>query len=261
VAGKCAGKKEMEEMTRNMADETRIVFVSGASGGIGLHICEFLLEAGYQVAMQYHNNGGVLQPLLKKFPDKAHAFYADLSDKTSIDRLTKEVLQSLEKIDIVIHSAGVSSAGMCWKIEDAEWERVLQMNLTAPMQISRAFIPEMRYNKWGRIIFVSSVVAQTGVMGSAAYAASKSGLFGLCRAMASDLGSSGITVNVLSPGYMDTGMIQVIPPQVQDQLKKDTPTGTLGNPMALVRAIEFLIHSDNSFTTGQILSVNGGLHM
>ncbi len=261
MAGECTGKKKMEQMTRNMANETRTVFVSGASGGIGLHICRFLLEAGHQVAMQYHNNGDALRALLKEFPDRAHAFHADLLDDESIDVLTREVLQSLGKIDIVIHNAGVSSAGMCWKIEDAEWQRVLQMNLTAPMQISRAFIPEMRNQKWGRIVFVSSVVAQTGVIGSAAYAASKSGLFGLCRAMASDLGPYGITVNVLSPGYMNTGMIQVIPPAVQEQLKKDTPTGSLGNPMALVRAIEFLIHHDNNFTTGQILSVNGGLNM
>lgn len=235
--------------------------LTGASGGLGLIIAKRLLDEGYNVVLHYNSSKSNLIKLAAKYPGKAFVVQANLENLSDIQRMANEVLAVAGRIDILINNAGVASAGISWKIPLYEWEKVMRLNLTAPMLVSQQFVSGMRSNGWGRIIFFSSVVAQTGIIGTATYAASKSGLFGLCRAMARDLAPSGITVNCIAPGYMDAGMIREIPEDMRDNVKAATPLGKLGNPVSIAETVLYLASENSTFITGETISVNGGLYM
>jgi NAD(P)-dependent dehydrogenase (short-subunit alcohol dehydrogenase family) len=220
-----------------------------------------LLDEGYTVVLHYCTSKTNVVKLAAKYPGKAFVVQADLEKPADIKRMAQEVMAVAGHVDILLNNAGIASAGISWKIPLNEWDKVMRLNLTAPMLVSQQFIPAMRANGWGRIIFFSSIVAQTGITGTAAYAAAKSGLFGLCRAMAKDVAPSGITVNCIAPGYMDTGMIREIPDTMRSEVKAATPLGTLGNPAAITETVLYLAAENSTFITGEIISVNGGLYM
>jgi 3-oxoacyl-[acyl-carrier protein] reductase len=237
------------------------VLITGASGGIGKVLSERMLREGYTVMMQYHLNREALNDLTKQYPGKAFVVECDLESEEAIRHMAENVQVVMGDVDILVNNAGVASSALSWKMDLQEWERVMRINLTAPMLVSRAFVPAMRRKGWGRVVFFSSIVAQEGIAGTGAYAASKSGLFGLCRAMAKELAAAGITVNTIAPGYMDAGMIRVIPDDMREALIRDTPTGTLGDPAALAECVLYLASVNSGFITGQVIPVNGGLSM
>jgi NAD(P)-dependent dehydrogenase (short-subunit alcohol dehydrogenase family) len=183
----------------------------------------------------------------------------------SADFTTEEGLQRVvdaaEHCEVVLHCAGIPSAGISWKISAEEFRKVNAINYEAPFFLSQRLIPAMRKRGWGRIVFFSSIVAQTGIPGTAAYSASKSALFGLTRTMASELASCGITVNCIAPGYMDEGMIREIPDDMRAQIIAKTPIAKLGDTAGIVKMVEMLLSDEANSITGQVLSVNGGLWM
>lgn len=148
---------------------------------------------------------------------------------------------------------------MSWKLSNDDWHNVLAVNLNAAFHISSLCIPNMRELRWGRIVYISSIVASQGVPGTSAYAASKAGLQGLMRAQSVELASRGVTVNAIAPGYLQTGMIQDVPEKMQEAIRQRIPVGSLGNPEELAEMLLWITGENSGYVTGQTLHFNGGL--
>jgi NAD(P)-dependent dehydrogenase (short-subunit alcohol dehydrogenase family) len=236
---------------------TKSVLITGASGGIGMRLAKAMISKGYRVVLHGNQHMEAISELGGLFPEQITAVAADISTETGISQLT----QASGDCDVVLHCAGIPSAGISWKISAEEFRKVNAINYEAPFFISQQLIPSMRSKGWGRIVFFSSIVAQTGIPGTAAYSASKSALFGLTRTMASELASNGITVNCIAPGYMDEGMIREIPAAMREQIIARTPIAKLSDTEGIIKMVELLLSEESNSITGQVLSVNGGLWM
>jgi NAD(P)-dependent dehydrogenase (short-subunit alcohol dehydrogenase family) len=236
---------------------TKSVLITGASGGIGMRLAKAMISKGYRVVLHGNQHMEAISDLGGLFPEQITAVAADISTETGISQLT----QASGDCDVVLHCAGIPSAVISWKISAEEFRKVNAINYEAPFFISQQLIPAMRSKGWGRIVFFSSIVAQTGIPGTAAYSASKSALFGLTRTMASELASNGITVNCIAPGYMDEGMIREIPEAMREQIIARTPIAKLSDTEGIIKMVELLLSEESNSITGQVLSVNGGLWM
>ena len=236
---------------------TKSVLITGASGGIGMRLAKAMISKGYRVVLHGNQHMEAISDLGGLFPEQVTTVAADISTESGISQLT----QAAGDCNVVLHCAGIPSAGISWKISAEEFRNVNAINYEAPFFISQHLIPAMRKRGWGRIVFFSSIVAQMGIPGTAAYSASKSALFGLTRTMASELAPKGITVNCIAPGYMDEGMIREIPDDMRAQIIAKTPIAKLGDTAGIVKMVEMLLSDDANSITGQVLSVNGGLWM
>jgi NAD(P)-dependent dehydrogenase (short-subunit alcohol dehydrogenase family) len=226
-----------------------MIVITGASGGVGSYLIEHLGK-DYEIIGAFNTR----EPAPT---DRALGFYqVDVRDSASVEQFVSTVADKLQRI-VLINLAGISLDGMGHKMSDAVWDKVLDTNLRGTFLMCRAMLPLMRTQKWGRIITVSSIVGQVGVPGTAAYSASKSGLFGLTRTLASENVTKNITVNVLALGYFDIGMIGVIKPDIQEQIKARIPMKRFGDPRNIELAIRFLIECD--YITGSVININGGL--
>jgi NAD(P)-dependent dehydrogenase (short-subunit alcohol dehydrogenase family) len=233
----------------------RRILLTGASGGLGLIMADFLLKEGHFVYLHYNSNPAALLNLCSLYPNQTACIKANLLVSEDLENL----FNSTTNVDVLIHAAGIASAGMSWKVPKEEFEKVNHINYFAPFYLSQFFIPTMRQNSWGRIIFFSSVVAQKGIPGTSTYAASKSALIGLSRTMASELGATGITVNTIAPGYMDAGMIREISEEMRSEILQTIPSHELGNSKNIAELVLFLIKENSNYMNGQTISVNGGM--
>jgi len=184
---------------------------------------------------------------------------ADITDWTQVESMVRSVIEKVGRIDVLVNAAGVSRDSFGHKFDAAEWRRVVATNLDGSFHVARAVLPHMRENRFGRLVFVSSVVSQRPVMGTAAYSASKAALMGLTRTLAQENASRGITVNCISLGYLEAGMIERVPDALQRELLEAVPLKRFGTVAELHRTIEFLI--DTEYMTGQVINLNGGLFM
>ncbi len=233
----------------------RRVLVSGASGGLGREIAESLLSDGFYVVMLCNKNKSKLDSLISKFSNQTKVVEVDFLNDVDYDTLKEEI----GAVDSVINCVGISSSQISWKINKEQWDKVFDLNLNTPFRLAQLFIPEMRKNKFGRIVFFSSIVAQKGVVGTSAYSASKSALLGLTRTMASELATSGVTVNCISPGYMDKGMISEVSDQFLSDILESIPAKTLGSSENITHSVSFLLNEKADYITGQVINVNGGM--
>lgn len=234
----------------------RKIVLTGASGGLGLVIAENLLNEGYFIHLIGNKNTSKLQALHSKFPSTSKVYTIDFLQKSNFSELVNEI----GEIDSLVHALGGSSAGMSWKITTKEWNRVMQLNLTIPFQLTQAFILQLRANKFGRIIFFSSIVAQKGFVGTSAYSASKSALIGLTRTLAVELINSGITVNCIAPGYMDRGMIDEVSDIYLKEILTVIPSKKLGDAINIAHTVSYLLNDKANYITGQVINVNGGMN-
>lgn len=235
----------------------KTVLITGASGGIGMRITPSLLSAGYDLVLHGHRNMEALISMKAQHPERIRIVSADIATEEGLG----QVVEAASGCDAVLHCAGIPSAGISWKVSAEEFRNVNAVNYEAPFYISQGIIPSMRSKGWGRIIFFSSIVAQTGIPGTSAYSASKSALFGLTRTMASELAANHITVNCIAPGYMDEGMIREIPEAMRAEIIAKTPIAKLSDTDGIVKMVELLLANEANSITGQVLSVNGGLWM
>ena len=235
----------------------KTVLITGASGGIGMRIARSLSAEGYGLVLQGNRNMDALISMKAQDPERIHIVSADIATEDGLG----QVIDVAAGCDAVLHCAGIPSAGISWKVSAEEFRKVNAVNYEAPFFISQGIIPSMRSKGWGRIVFFSSIVAQTGIPGTAAYSASKSALFGLTRTMASELATNHITVNCIAPGYMDEGMIREIPESMRAEIIAKTPVAKLSDTDGIVKMVELLLSNEANSITGQVLSVNGGLWM
>lgn len=232
----------------------RTILIMGSSGGLGEHLIDFFSEKDVTLALHYFEN----KP--KKVPANAELFKADIREEQEVKELIEAVVSEYGSIDIVINNAGISKSEMSWKASKQNWEDTIGVNLTGPFYVTKYVLPYMRENQFGRIIFMSSIVAQTGFIGASAYGASKAGLIGLTKSIAKEVANKNITINSIALGYFNAGMINDVPEDMQAALMKQIPLNKLGEPFQLAKLIEYLSTEEAAYLTGQTLNLNGGLY-
>jgi NAD(P)-dependent dehydrogenase (short-subunit alcohol dehydrogenase family) len=231
----------------------KTLLIIGSSGGLGTALVNHFKNSDYNLALHYFQN----EPDLNL--DHVKTYQADITIESEVEELIQKVKADFGRIDMVVHNAGVSRNGMSWKLKQADWDETIAVNLTGPFLVSKHVIPLMREQAFGRIVFMSSVVAQTGFVGTSAYAASKAGLLGLTKTLSKELAKKNITVNSIALGYFNAGMINDVPDDMQEVLKSNIPTGELGDPKQLAHVLESLFADEAGYLTGQTLNLNGGL--
>jgi len=234
--------------------DKKIIFITGASGGLGEAMAKHFYALGHQLILHHNENAISLEE-----NNQIKHVKADLTDETEIQAMFEEIKTSFDRIDVVINNAGISKSGISWKTNSDDWSETIALNLTAPFKIVQHTIPLMRKNNWGRIINITSVVAQTGVIGTSAYAASKAGIIGLTKTLSKELIPFNITTNALALGYFDKGMIRDIPTELKEQIINTIPAKELGQPKVICKTIEFLMQNEAHYVNGQTINLNGGL--
>ncbi|NLF34841.1 MAG: SDR family oxidoreductase [Clostridiales bacterium] len=240
----------------------KTALITGASQGIGAAAARAFAEAGYAVALHYHQSEQEALALAAELSAAGHsaaAFQADMADPAQVDDLVDKVLGFFCRIDTLVCNAGCSLSKLLGDMTTEEWRRLLAVNLDGVFYCCRAVYPHFVRRKAGRIITVSSVWGLTGAACETAYSASKAGVIGLTKALAKELGPSGITVNCVAPGVISTRMNEGLDADALEALRAETPLETLGTPEDVAGSILFLASDAASFITGQVLSPNGGL--
>jgi 3-oxoacyl-[acyl-carrier protein] reductase len=241
----------------------KVAFVTGASQGIGRDTALALAEAGATVAVAARNEEklAALVGEIVAAGGTALAVRMDVADAEQVKAGFKQVVEKFGRLDILVNNAAITRDGLAMRMKVDDWETVLRTNLTgAHLCIQQALATMMRARA-GRIINISSVVAQSGNAGQANYVAAKAGLIGLTKAIAVEMASRNITVNAVAPGFVATPMTDVLPEKVKEELKTRIPLGRMGSPRDVAAAIVFLASDEAGYITGHVLNVNGGMHL
>jgi len=239
----------------------KVALVTGASRGIGRAIAATLAERGaHVVAAARGTNADATVEAIRAAGGSATAVSADVTDTASVEAMLAAALQHNGRLDILVNNAGVARDQLMLRMKRADWDEVLATNLTAAFTIVQAALKPMIRQRGGRIISIGSVVGQMGNAGQANYAASKAGLIGFSKAIAREVASRQITVNVVAPGLVATDMTQALTDKAQVDWSVQIPLGRIGTPEDVAAAVCFLASDEASYITGQVLAVNGGMY-
>lgn len=242
--------------------DDKIAIVTGASRGIGRAIAMELAARGARVvAVARSASVEAVAAEIAAAGGAADAVAADVCDPAAIDALVAGVLARHGRIDVLINNAGIARDQLMLRMKRTDWDEVIATNLTAAFTLSQAVLKPMIKARTGRIVMISSVVGQMGNAGQANYAASKAGLIGFAKALAREVASRHVTVNVVAPGLIETDMTRAITAGARDTWASQIPLGRLGLPRDVASAVCFLASDEASYITGQVLAVNGGMYM
>ena len=238
---------------------SRVAIVTGGTRGIGKAISLALRDMGVSVAANYAGNSEKAKAFSEATGIKAYRW--DVGDHEACMTGCAEVEADLGPVDIVINNAGVTRDGVLAKMSFDDWNEVMRINLGGCFNMAKATFSGMRARGWGRIVNIGSVNGQAGQYGQVNYAAAKSGIHGFTKALAQEGARSGITVNAIAPGYIDTDMVAAVPAPVLEKIIAKIPVGRLGQAEEIARGVAFLCSDDAGFVTGSTMSINGGQHM
>ena len=233
--------------------------ITGASGDIGQAIARAYAQKGYKVALCFHENKEAAEALayeITRGGGMASAFSADLTSEQHVMLLEREVIERIGEPDVLVNNAGVASQMLFHDVSLEEYDRVMDTNVKSTFLTTRAFLPYMIRNKSGSIINISSMWGQVGGSCEVVYSASKAAIIGMTKALAKEVGPSGIRVNCIAPGVIETDMCANLDPETMEELAADTPVGRNGKPGDVAKAMEYI--AEATFVTGQVIPVNGG---
>ncbi|MDR3767996.1 MAG: 3-oxoacyl-ACP reductase FabG [Faecalibacterium sp.] len=236
----------------------RRVLISGGDRGIGAAAARAFAAAGYQVAVLYHQNAAAAAALEQQLPG-CIAIQCDVASRASCELAFHAVEQAMGRVDVLVCNAGIAQQKLFTDITPEEWQRMLDVNLSGAFHLCQLALPGMIRRKQGRILTVSSMWGQTGGSCEVHYSAAKAGLIGLTKALAKEEGPSGITVNCVAPGVIETDMMAAFTAEDKAALAEETPVGRLGTPEEVAKLLVFLAGEDAGYITGQVFGVNGGL--
>jgi 3-oxoacyl-[acyl-carrier protein] reductase len=240
-----------------------VAFVTGASRGIGRAIALTLCRANFDIVVaspEVELNEQVAEEI-RAAGGQAMTLNLDVTSSESVKEAFAQTLKDKTRIDVLVNNAGITRDGLAMRMKAADWDLVLNINLTGAFRCAQQVLPTMMRNRWGRIVNIASVVGQAGAAGQANYAASKGGLIAMTKALAQEIGSRGVTVNAVAPGYIETDMTRVLPEEVKARYLAQIPLARPGQPEDVANAVKFLVGEEASYITGHVLAVNGGMYM
>jgi len=240
-----------------MQKESKKILITGASRGIGRDIALNSKEKGYKVLGTSTTNEGVSS--LKE--NGIHGLQLDLNDKNSVESFNGLLTQEHPDIAVLVNNAGITRDNIVLRMSEEEWTDVLNVNLNGAFKVTKTVLKFMLKKRWGRILNITSTSASTGNRGQANYAAAKAGIEAFSKSLAKEVGSRGITVNAIAPGYIQTDMTEVISENVKEEILSQIPLSRFGKPEEISQLVDFLISDEASYITGQTIHINGGLFM
>ena len=238
----------------------KVALVTGASRGIGRAIAEKLVEDGCFVIGTATSDGGA-DAISAYLAENGKGMKLNVSDADSIANVIKNIADEYGAPAVLVNNAGITRDNLLMRMKDAEWDDIINTNLTSVFRMSKAVLRGMMKARSGRIINISSVVGATGNAGQANYAAAKAGMVGFAKSMAKEVGSRGITINTVAPGFIDTDMTRELSDDIKKDLLAGIPLGRLGDAKEIANAVAFLASDEASYITGETLHVNGGMFM
>ncbi|MBL8877679.1 MAG: 3-oxoacyl-[acyl-carrier-protein] reductase [Phycisphaerales bacterium] len=244
--------------------ENKVSLVTGGSRGIGRSICLALASEGSHVAVNYASHDAQANEVCAMLRDKgvkAFAYRANIANDDENHRMVEQIHKDLGPVSILVNNAGITRDRTFVKMTYEMWKEVLDVDLTGPAMVTHEVLKDMIDNGWGRVVFMTSIVGQTGNFGQSNYAVAKGGLIALTRTLAREVARKGITVNAVAPGFIETDMTAEVPPQVLDKVREATPVGRLGKPDEIADAVRFLCSPGAAYITGEVINVNGGMYM
>ena len=239
----------------------KTALVTGGSRGIGSVICKSL-STNHKVAIGYSNSkeeAKKLEESINSNGGNAMSVKIDVSDKNSINTAFEEIEESYGIIEVLVNNAGITRDNILPRMKDSEWDDVIQTNLTGSYLTTQRAIKNMIKNKWGRIVFISSVVGISGNQGQSNYAASKAGLIGFAKSVSKEMGARNITSNVIAPGYIETDMTSFLSEENKENIIEQLSIKRIGKPEDISNVVSFLSSEESEYITGQVISVDGGL--
>ena len=236
----------------------RTVLITGSARGIGAATAALFADLGYNVVINYNTSEAEALSLKEKLGEKAIAVQADVSKPEEAKRLFEEAEKAFGGVDVLVNNAGIAQQKLFTDITQADYDRMFDCNVRSVFNCCQCALPHMIHNKYGRIINISSMWGVAGASCEVHYSASKAAVIGMTKALAREVGPSGITVNCIAPGVIDTPMNSGFDAQTMNELKDETPVGRIGTPEDVARAIAFFADENSSFVTGQVLGVDGG---
>lgn len=239
---------------------SQTVLITGASRGIGAETARRFAADGYQVAVNYFQSKDAAFALCDQISNGAFPVYGDVSDSAQVRAMVDEVFAHVDHLDALVCNAGISLPGMLLQdVTDQQWADVLSVDASGVFYAVRAVLPHMLHQHAGRIVTVSSMWGQVGGACEVAYSAAKGAVIAFTKALAKEVAPSGILVNCVAPGVIDTEMLSMAPPEARAMLEEETPIGRLGQPSDIAEAVFYLASPASSFLTGQVIAPNGGL--
>jgi len=242
----------------------KVALVTGGTGGIGTAVCRELSRLGFAVVVHYSSNLAQAESLVQELAaggGEAVAVMADVACEAQVEAMLAEIVHRFGRLDVVVNNAGITRDALLLRMKLADWQAVIDVNLTGAFLISRAAAKVMLKQRCGKIINISSVVGLCGNSGQANYAASKAGLVGLTKSLAKELASRGITCNAVAPGFIETAMTDALPASVKAGLLDAIPLRRPGTTADVAAAVGFLAGPQADYITGQVLSIDGGMNI
>lgn len=242
----------------------KVAFITGSTRGIGKQIAITLAESGYDIAVNYRTENDDLKNTKKEIEEKGVKCFAvqgDVSSFEDCERFIKEIIDEYGKIDVLVNNAGITRDTLLMRMKKEDFESVIDINLVGTFNVTKNVISYMLKARSGRIINISSVVGVSGNAGQTNYSASKAGIIGFTKSLAKEVGSRGILVNAVAPGFIETQMTEVLKDDVKDEIAKSIPLKRMGTPEDVANVVKFLASDDSSYITGQVINIDGGMLM
>lgn len=247
-------------MTNLLSLEGKVALVTGASRGIGRAIAEQLADLGAKVIGTATTEKGAAA-ISAYLADKGQGLVLNVTDTDSIEQCLAEIKNQFGEIDILINNAGITRDNLLMRMKDDEWFDIIQTNLTSVFRLSKAVLRSMMKKRYGRIVTIGSVVGSMGNAGQTNYAAAKAGVLGFTKSLAREVASRGITVNAVSPGFIDTDMTKELSDEQKEAIFSQVPANRLGQPEEIAATVAFLVSAPAAYITGETIHVNGGMYM